>query len=218
MRHLDTERLQGYAEGTIAEGDRAVLESHLQTCPQCTAEVEEWRSLYSALASLPQFAPSVQFAERVMARVQVGSAVPVWAPLVTRAQQLAQRLAPKTTTGWALATAMLALPLLFGGGLVTWLVSKDYITAESLMAFVTNRASDGMQSLGASAIRALMETQLATWLVSQGSALIATAGMKGLGVLGATLCAGTMASIYILYKNLFRTPARESNHASYSFI
>ena len=217
MQHLDTERLQGYADGSLEESERVVVESHLQGCTRCTTEVEEWRSLYAALGALPQFSPSVSFTDHVMDRVKVARPLPAWAPLVARARQLAERVAPRTSAGWAVAAALLALPLLLGGGLVTWLISKDYITPESLWVFVTDRTSSGLQSLGASALSSLMETQAATWVVQQATSLVATAGLRGLGLLAAVGGALTMLSIWILYRNLFRTPTRESNYVSYSF-
>lgn len=217
MTHLDTERLQAFADGTIAESDRAVVESHLLACVRCSSEVEEWRSLFGTLAQLPRFAPGTAFADNVMAKVKVPAAVPVWAPLVAGARQLSERFAPKTSAGWTLAAAMLMLPLLLGGGLLTWLFSKEYITPESLWVFMTDRATSSMQSLGASALSSLMETQIATWVVQQATAIVATAGVRGLGLIAGVGAALTMLSIWILYKNLFRTPTRESNYVSYSF-
>lgn len=217
MSHLDTERLQGYADGSLAESERVVVESHLQGCALCSTELEEWRTLYAAIGSLPQFSPSATFADGVMARVMIAQPLPLWTPLVAQAKLLAERIAPKTSAGWAMAAALFALPLLLGGGLVTWLISKDYVTPESLWVFVTDRAGSSLQALGASALSNLLETQAATWVVQQGTALLATAGLRGLGALAAMGGALTMLSIWILYRYLFRTPTRESNYVSYSF-
>ena len=217
LEHLSAESLQDYVEGAIGETDRAVLESHLVACAQCSSELEEWRSLYTVLTELPHFSPAAGFAERVMARVKVRAARPFWAEWLAGARQLAQRLTPQTTGGWALASAFIALPLLLGGGIVTWLVSKDYITAQSLWVFVTDRTASGMQSLGASALSALLQTSVASWLVAQAKALAVSAGARGLGALALGVGGMTMLSIWILYRNLFRTPTRETNHVLYTF-
>ena len=53
INHPTAEKLQGFVEGLLDAGDRAVLESHLLGCPECSGEVEEWRSLYMVLGSMP---------------------------------------------------------------------------------------------------------------------------------------------------------------------
>lgn len=214
LEHLSTESLQGYAEGTIGAADRVALESHLQGCTRCGGELEEWRSLFTTLAGLPQLSPAAGFSDRVMARVKVHVPVPVWAPWLEGARQLAARLTPRTAGAWALASACITLPLLLGGGLVTWLISRDYITAQSLWVFATDRAASGMQSLGASALTGVMESSIASWLVTQARTLAASAGARGLGALAVGIGGLTMASIWILYRNLFRTPTREAQHVT----
>ena len=215
-RHLDTERLQEYAGDRIAADERAVVESHLHGCVRCAGEVAEWQALYRTLASLPAVQPRPGFADRVMARVQV-RALPVWAPWVAQAQALAARVAPRSSAGWALAAALLALPVLVGGGALAWLFTNDYVTVEGLRTLLSERASSSLQSLGATALSSLMQTQLVSWFVQQTGTVVANAGLRGLGLLAA-LCAGlTLLSIWILYNNLVRTPTRESNHVSYSF-
>jgi len=214
LEHLSAESLQGYAEGAIGEADRAVLGSHLATCPHCSAELAEWRSLFAGLAELPQFTPAAGFTDRVMARVRIPAAVPFWAQVLAGVRQLAQRLTPRTAGAWALAGASVVLPLLLGGGVVTWLVSKDYITAQSLWAFVSDRTTSSMQSLGASAVTSLMESSITNWLVEQVRAFTASAGARGLGALGLAVGTMTMLSSWILYRNLFQTSTREANHVS----
>jgi hypothetical protein len=217
LEHLSAESLQGYVEGAIGDADRAVLESHLAACTRCSSELEEWRSLFTVLASLPQLSPAAGFADRVMSRVKVRAVPPFWAEWLASARQLAQRLTPRTAGAWALASAFIALPLLVGGGVMTWLISKDYVTAQSLWVFLTDRTASGMQSLGASALSSLLETSVVSWLVAQAESLLATAGARGLGALAVGVGGLTMASIWILYRNLFRTPTRETNHVSYTF-
>lgn len=214
--HPDTESLQGYAEAALPEGDRATVESHLQGCARCSAEVREWRSLFLALAELPPLAPSPGFTDRVMARLHLPAPVPVYAPLVRRAGELLTRVLPQTTAGWALAAAFVALPLLLGGGLLAWLFSHEYLTPATLWTFLNERAASGLQSLGTAAIAALMQTQAAAWALAMVRQFVATAGLSGLGALAGAGALLTSLSMWILYQNLFRTPSRESNHVSYS--
>jgi hypothetical protein len=216
LEHPSAESLQGYVEGATGAAERALLESHLGACAQCSGELEEWRALYATLAALPQLSPTAGFTDHVMAGVKVRAAAPFWAEWLAGARQLAERLTPRTASAWALASAFIMLPLLLGGGVVTWLVSKDYITAQSLWVFMTDRTASGLQSLGASALTALLETSVASWLMEQTRSLAASVGARGLGALGVGVGGLTMASLWIIYRNLFRTPTRETNHVSYN--
>src|SRR5690606_15160866 len=105
MLHPTPERLESYVEGALDDAERAVIESHLVTCARCQAEADEWKAVFAALSSLPRFAPSPGFADRVMAGVQVRQ------PWTVRVMDLLRRLVPSGTTGWLLATALLALPV-----------------------------------------------------------------------------------------------------------
>ena len=215
--HPDTERLQGFAEASLPEGERGVVASHLQACPSCTAAVEEWRSLFLALSALPQLAPRPGFADRVLAGLKLPARAPAWAPLLQRAGELISRVAPQSTGGWALLTAFVTLPLLVGGGVLAWLFSRGFVTPATLWTFVNDRATSGLQSLGAAALTTLIQTPAVAWVVSAVRQVLETAGLTGLGAIGAVAGALTMLSIWILYRNLFRTPTRESNYVTYSF-
>src|SRR5699024_7202239 len=123
----------------------------------------------------PLVQPRPGFADRVMARVQV-RALPVWAPWLAQAQALAARVAPRSNAGWALAAAILALPVLVGGGALAWLLTNDYVTAEGLRTLLSERATSSLQSLGAAALSSVMQTQLVTWIVQQAGTVVANAG------------------------------------------
>jgi hypothetical protein len=225
--HPTADRLEAFAEGSLEAGDRAVLESHLLGCAACQAAVEEWRALFAALEGLPQFEPAADFADRVMLKVRVapqaarvGSLARVQQTLqkqLGRAGSALDRIMPKTTFGWAMATAFLALPFALGAVLIAWLMSRSYITPTSLWAFVSERGLEVARSFGDTAVSTAMQTELAGWLIDQGAVFLAQAGVTGLGVVLAMTAVTTMLSIWVLYRYLFRTPTRESHYASYSF-
>lgn len=219
--HPEEEQLEAYAEGTLDGGDRAVVESHVFACADCQGAIEEWRALFAALEGLPQLAPSAGFQDRVMARVQVGSRAQAW-----HTQALAQARAaahsvghwlPQTTRGWALATAMLGLPAILGTALVAWLLSRDYVSAPALWIAARDTVDQGAQRLGEAFVQSLLQTDVVAWLVANTGEFLAVAGMRGLGAIIAVAGATTMLSIYVLYRNLFRTPTRESHYVTYSF-
>jgi hypothetical protein len=90
---------------------------------------------------------------------------------------------PKTTFGWAMATAFLSLPVVLFAAAMGWLVSRTYVTPESLWAWTTAQAVDGMRGFGQTAVSAALQTDIAAWLVSQGAILFDRAGVTGIGVL-----------------------------------
>lgn len=214
--HPTAEQLEALTEGSLDAGDRVVIESHLVGCPDCQLQAEEWRALFSALGGLSHFSPAPGFTTRVMAHVRVAPR-PAWQEWADRANALVTRIAPKTNYGWSLAVALLALPVVLGGGVITWLLSRSYITPQSLAGYTRESVVEGMQGFGSTAISALMETQLATWVVANVGSFVNSTGMTGLGVLLGTAGAATVLSIWVLYRNLFRSSSRESDYALYSF-
>ncbi len=206
MLHPTPERLEAFVEGALADSDRVVLESHLVTCARCQVEVDEWKAVFAALASLPRIEPSPGFADRIMAGVRVRR------PWLVRVVALLRRLVPTTTTGWMLTTALLALPVLVAGGAVTWLLSRPSITPEGLWLFVRGRVTDGVMSLAGRAGTAVLESSAALWLWESAKALIADVGAAELGAAAALFAMMTALSAWILYDNLFRTSRRENHY------
>jgi hypothetical protein len=213
--HPDTERLQSFVEGTLDDASRAVLESHLLECAGCQTEVEEWRSLFTVLAELPQFSPSLKFADHVMASVTLPD--PWYVRALVRAGDRVQRFAPRTSRGWALAAACLALPLTLFGVLATWLLSKPYMSASNVFAFTVHQGEEFLNSVAEGALSQAMQTDVALFLVRQIDA-INTAGLGAAGALLAGVAVTIVASIYILYQNLFRANAHKNDtYATFSF-
>ena len=215
MLHPNSDRLQSYVEETLDAAERALLESHLLGCDTCRDEVEEWRSLFSVLTTLPQFSPSVHFADHVMASIKLPD--PWYVRALVKVGDRVQVLAPKTTRGWAFATAFLATPFVIFGALATWLLSKPYITPSNAFAFVMHRGAELLDS-GAQAVLAyLLQTDVALFVARQFEAL-ATAGLGTAGALLAGVAVATAGSAWILYQNLFRAQAhRNERYVSYSF-
>lgn len=215
-RHPAADRLEAFAEGGLQAGDRVVLESHLTGCPTCQVQVDEWRALFAALRSLPQFEPSVGFASRVMAHVRVSPRT-AWQEWASKVDALVASAAPKTNRGWSLAAALLALPVILGGSAIAWLVSRSYITADALMGYTRESLVEGLQGVGSTVIAAVMNTDIAAWVVTNVGTLIGTTGVTGLGAILAGAGASTVLSAWVLYRNLFRPPSRQSDYALYSF-
>jgi anti-sigma factor RsiW len=230
--HPTEDRLEAFVEGTLERAERVVVESHLLSCAACQGHVDEWRALFAALSDLPQFEPSAAFADRVMAGVRVAplalSRRPAWqqawaafsgqaGAAAAAAAAAAGRLAPQTTRGWAIAAVALALPVAASAVLLAWLATSSYLSPGLLWAFATTQAADWLRAAGTAAATALLQTDVAAWLVAQLGTLLRNAGAAGLGALFAAGGGATMLSVWVLYRYLFRTPTRESHHVTYSF-
>jgi hypothetical protein len=237
MKHPTAEHLEEFVEGALPARERVVVELHLPGCPSCQGQVEELRSLFTALSTLTHFEPAEGFAERVMVihalenleefvpsaafgeRVMASVRIPqgAWQRRAAWAGALITRAGPKSSFGWAMAAAMLGLPMLLGGGTVAWLLSRSYVTSSGLIAMATTWLIEGLQGMGSTAVSAIMRTDLAVWTATIVTEFMARAGLSGLGVVAATAAGAITLSIWILYKNLFRTPSREAHYVSYSF-
>jgi anti-sigma factor RsiW len=86
-RHLLPNEIDLLVDGELGFGV-APLKAHVESCPQCRAELEEARRVADALESLPHHAPSFGFTDKVM------SQVPVFVPWHVAARESLARLAP----------------------------------------------------------------------------------------------------------------------------
>lgn len=213
--HPSSAMLQNFAEGTLVDADRAVLESHLKDCPACITEIEEWRSLFTMLATLPKFEPSIHFADNIMHHVQLPD--PWYVRGLVFVGDRLQKVAPQSTRGWAFATAFLALPFVTFAVFATWLLSKPYITPSNVLAFMWTRMEELVSGATQGAFASIVQTDIALF-VARGLNVIATAGVGTAGALFAGVAVATAASAYVLYQNLFRAEAhRNQRYVTYSF-
>jgi len=208
MTHLTGDRLEAYCDGSLAKRERTAADSHVAHCSQCRVEVEDWRAVYAALATLPRFGPRPGFADRVMARVRIRQA---WH---ARAGAVLARVLPRTTPGWAFAAAILSVPVLFVGGFAAWLLSKSYITAQGLWIFATDRFAEGANQMASGAMTHAMNSDIAAWLVTSLTRLLDAAGARGVGAMAAASAMVVAFSAWILYRYLFRSPVRSATHAT----
>ncbi|MCO4099708.1 MAG: hypothetical protein HEQ38_09975 [Gemmatimonas sp.] len=114
-RHLRPDEIELLLDGEEGFGV-APLRAHARSCMECQAELESARELMFALDTLPDFAPSPAFADRVMSQVQVFEpwhvaatrAVEQFVP-ATRSARLAAGLGAAVTAGLATAGATWAV-------------------------------------------------------------------------------------------------------------
>lgn len=215
--HPTAEHLQALVENMIDGAERAVLESHLLGCAACRGEVEEWQSLFAKLAALPQFAPARNFADRVMTGITLPD--PWYVRAAARAGAQLQVVLPRTTRGWAVATACLGMPVAIFSALALWVLSKPYITPTSLLAFGVSRAEMLVASIAQGTLAHVLQSDVALFL-ARGLATVSDAGAGAAGALAASVAMAIVLSVYVLYQNLFRkpsTPAKREDHNYVSF-
>jgi len=71
-------KILGYVDGRLKEGERLEMEKHLSTCGACQLRVNEFRSVHALLDELPMIEPSEAFDVRVRARVAAEPAKQSW--------------------------------------------------------------------------------------------------------------------------------------------
>lgn len=210
MHHPSAEALEAFVEGALGAPDRAALRSHLMSCARCDSDADEWRSLFAVLRTLPRFAPAPGFGERVMASVHV------YRPWYTELRGFLEWLLPRTTWGWATAAAVFALPVVAGFTLVAWLLSKSYVTAYGLWVFATDRFAAAAGKLASGVSTRVMETDVGV-LLARGFETASAAGTYEIGLLAAGATFATAVSTWVLYRFLFSSTDRGSNHVTFSF-
>jgi anti-sigma factor RsiW len=221
VRHLTPSGIQDYLEGRLAARTEVRVREHLAHCPDCTGGIESWSLVLARLDALPRLAPAADFADRVMAQVQVEAvaavaarttrAAPQGASLGTRMAAAARRLLPSTRRGWILAGGVAAAPTVGLVALVAAVVGNPMVGAGDLLTFLGWRATDLLGSLATAALAFFTETRLAgaLWQALLGLAQASPLALAAL-FLGAMACLAS-ASV-VVYRNLYRPQPRGETH------
>ncbi|MBL0172793.1 MAG: hypothetical protein IPP90_19205 [Gemmatimonadaceae bacterium] len=116
-RHLRPDEIELLLDGEEGFGV-APLRAHVRQCASCDAELDKARELMLALDTLPDFAPSPAFADRVMSQVQV------FEPWHAAALNTAQQFVPATRPARIAAGVSVAISagLLTAAG--TWALAR----------------------------------------------------------------------------------------------
>ena len=70
------ERLSEYIDGEMPADDREALEAHLESCPECRAELNALRGAVEAVAGLPVQRAPADLARTVVAGIRAEEAPP----------------------------------------------------------------------------------------------------------------------------------------------
>lgn len=215
MNHPTSEKLQSYVESSLDAAEQAVLASHVVTCQACQAEVDEWKSLFSAFDALPKFEPSQHFADLVMAKVKLPD--PWYKKALVRVQGELRLWMPKTQQGWAFATATLGLPFFLFGALFAWVLSHPFVTPQTVATFAAEKGYKAVEVKASGTFAALLQSDVGIFL-ARVLDTVRDAGLGTIGVFAAGIAVGIGVSVYVLYTNLRTNKSRVKNdYVSYCF-
>jgi hypothetical protein len=111
------------------------LREHVRDCTDCRARLEEARQVMAVLAEVPQFAPRVGLADRVMTRV------PVFVPWHVAARDAVSQWVPASGPARALAATLVAVAGSLITGLTLWIATRG-----DLLAMVTGLVGEEARS------------------------------------------------------------------------
>ena len=176
-RHLLPNEIDLLLDGEVGFGVTP-LKAHVRTCAECRTQLDEARQVVTALEHLPHFAPSPQFANQLMSRVQV------FVPWHVAALDSARRFVPRSQPVRYLVGAMAASLALMLTSLSVWLFAR----ADMAIFFADLVASRTREFL----IGALSNV-LAGTFGEPALAVLRGTGLAGIALALAALLTATMA-------------------------
>jgi hypothetical protein len=175
-RHLLPDEIDLLLDDEVGFGV-APLKAHIRDCADCSARVEDARTVVDAVEDVPHFAPSHTFADRVMAQV------PVFVPWHVAARDAATRWLPQSRPArvavGAIATATASVLSLA----ILWVATQT-----DVLTIATGAAGDQFRGLLSAATRGLLSTMFGDRMF----AVIQRTGTVGLaaGLAGVAVAAG----------------------------
>lgn len=213
VRHLTPTGIQDFLEGQLAPRTELRVREHLSDCTDCSGQVEAWSLVMARLDALPRLAPRPEFADAVMARVEVQAVAAVAAreartrswvgALGAWALSGASRLVPSTRRGWIAAGTLVAMPTLGLVVLVAAVVSNPVVGMGDLVTFLGWRIIDALGSLAAGTLALFTETRLAAALWQALLAFV-QASPLALSLFFLLTTGGVAAATFVVYRNLYR--------------
>ena len=179
-RHLLPQEIDLLLDGEAGFGVQP-LRAHVRECAECRQELESARELVTTLEHLPHFAPSVHFADRVLAHVQV------FEPWHVAARDTVRQWLPRSRPAQVLAGAFAATAAFVLSIGTFWLRTRV-----DLLVFVS-------QTLGERARSALVTgagRAIAAAFGDGAVAALGTSGTTGLALAATGLLATIVASAF----------------------
>lgn len=181
-RHLRPDEIELLLDGEEGFGV-AQLRAHVEACASCQAELQQAGELLQALDTLPDFAPSAAFSDRVMSQVQV------FEPWHAALAHSISRLVPASRPARVLAGLGAAIMAGVATAATTWAVARADMAVllaqlglEQFREQVSAAASDLFQTvLGQQGFAALSNSSPEAIALGMGG-FVAVAGIGVVGI------------------------------------
>jgi hypothetical protein len=128
------------------------LREHVRDCTDCRARLNEARQVVAALAEVPQFAPRLGLADRVMTQV------PVFVPWHVSARDAVAQWVPASSPARALAAALIAVAGSLITGVTLWIATRGDLLA-MFTGLVGEEARSAVTSVAGEVVLALFGPQ-----------------------------------------------------------
>lgn len=139
--------VQEYLDGLLPIAAFQRFEEHVHACTRCTADVMEYRKVYTALERMPLLSPSASFTERVLAKV---------VPARIRARWV-------RAIGWGYAAASAG----FLGATVIWLAQPGATTTLEQIGGDAGSRFTGLLVFALQAFNVLAQAVATSWSFAQ---------------------------------------------------
>lgn len=203
--HLTATTLEQLAEGTASGAEATEARAHLDVCQRCAGELEFYQNLFTALSELPRFAPAPDFADAVMARVELSAqenAVIAWM----------RRLAPARKRGWVMLGALVTAPAMPFIALFAWLVIQPLVSPTLVWQWIQLRIQSATQTSAAWVLDFALGSGVPEWLGGW-LAMLQGVPVEALGGVLVILAMAIPVSTWYLYR-LIRTPGVGISYAN----
>jgi len=157
------------------------LREHVRDCADCRARLEEAQEVVSALGSIPQFAPRMGLADRVM------SQVPVFTPWHVAARDAIAERIPSGPAARAFAATIVAVAGSLVTGLTLWIVTRG-----DILAMFSGLVGEQARETAANAFSQLIVTALGPQMLQ----VMQQVGPIGIALAGGGFLIASLATIF----------------------
>lgn len=204
--HPDADRMQDLLDGVLSGRAAASVRGHLTSCEPCRREAQALGHVFHGLGALERFAPSSGFAEAVMASVKIPEPAPARAARARRFADRVRALAgPHHRKAWAAAAGVALAPSVTLALVAYAVFSHPLVTVGSLTSFLWIKGGEVAAALGGGLFTTVVESAALLRAWGAVGSLARSPTTAGIGLLGFSLL--TLASAWVLYRNLFAAPA-----------
>ena len=157
------------------------LREHVRECADCRARLDEAQEVVNALGNVPQFAPRMGLADRVMAHV------PVFTPWHVAARDAIAERIPNGPAARALAAAIIAVAGSLVTGLTLWIATRG-----DILSVVSGLVGEQARETAANAFSQLIVTALGPQMLQ----VMQQVGPIGIALAGGGFLVASLATIF----------------------